>query len=72
MLLFNQSPKGVKMKIVEQKNGNYTVFEKLPSGYYLVKLCSSTGALMDKMLCDTYAGAREYLRAFNAIAKNGC
>ena len=59
------------MKITEQKNGNYTVYERLPSGYYLVKLCSASGSLMDKMLCDTRSGALAYLRCFNAIAKNG-
>lgn len=59
------------MKITEQKNGNYTTFERtFPSGYYIVKLYKR-GELADKIMADTYKTAREYLRCFNLIAKNG-
>lgn len=58
------------MKIIEQKNGNYTTFEPVAhNGYYIVKLYVN-GGLRDKVMCDTYKGAREYLKAFNSIAKN--
>ena len=57
-------------KITEQKNGAYTTFERLfPSGMYLVMLYSTRGEVMDKIRCDTYHAAREYLAAFNRIAK---
>ena len=63
--------KGVNMKITEQKNGNYTTFERtFPGGYYIVKLYKR-GELADKIMTDTYQAAREYLRSFNLIAKNG-
>ena len=58
------------MKIKEQKNGNWTVFERTQSGYYLVKLYKSSGELLDKILCDDRSNALAYLRSFNALAKN--
>jgi hypothetical protein len=59
------------MKITEQKNGNYTTFERtFPGGYYIVKLYKR-GELADKIMTDTYQAARDYLRSFNLIAKNG-
>ena len=57
------------MKITEQKNGNYTTFER-ENGWYVVRLYKRSGELSDKMRCDSYRGAREYLRSFNLIAKN--
>jgi len=58
------------MKITEQKNGNYTTFERIQhNGYYIVKLYKN-GELLDKIMCDTYRAAREYLASFNKIAKN--
>ena len=63
--------RGFNMKIKEQKNGNYTTFERtFPSGYYIVKLYKR-GELADKIMTDTYKAARDYLRSFNLIAKNG-
>ena len=63
--------KGFNMKITEQKNGNYTTFERVAhNGYYIVKLYKN-GGLVDKVMADTYKGARDYLRSFNLIAKNG-
>lgn len=59
------------MKITEQKNGNYTTFERVAhNGYYIVKLYKR-GELADKIMADSYQAAREYLRCFNLIAKNG-
>ena len=57
------------MKIKTFANA-YTVFERVfPSGMYLVKLYIGDN-LSDKILTDEYKSAREYLRAFNAIAKS--
>ena len=62
--------KGVNMKITEQKNGDYTTFERVShNGYYIVKLYKN-GGLVDKVMADTYKGAREYLKSFNLLAKN--
>jgi len=59
------------MKIKLFKNGAYTIFERVtPSGFYSVKLYTPTDRLADKILCDTLTGARDYLRAFNKIAKS--
>lgn len=56
------------MKIKTYKNG-HTVFERLsPSGMYLVKVYLGS-ELHDKVRCDTYRAAMEYLRAFNRIAR---
>jgi hypothetical protein len=56
------------MKIKTYKNG-HTVFERLsPSGMYLVELYIGP-ELRDKVRCDTYRAAMEYLRAFNRIAR---
>ena len=58
------------MKITEQKNGNYTTFERIAyNGYYIVKLYKRC-ELADKIMADTYKGAREYLKSFNLLAKN--
>ena len=56
-------------KIKEQKNGAWTVFEKIASGMYLVKLYRPHGQLEDKIICDDYKNARAYLASFNRIAK---
>jgi len=59
------------MKIKLFKNGAYTIFERVsPSGFYSVKLFTPTDTIHDRILCDTLTGAREYLRAFNKIAKS--
>jgi hypothetical protein len=58
------------MKITEQKNGNYTTFERIAyNGYYIVKLYKN-GELCDKIMADSYSGARDYLKSFNLLAKN--
>ena len=63
--------KGFNMKITEQKNGDYTTFERVShNGYYIVKVYKN-GNLADKVMTDTYRAARDYLRSFNLIAKNG-
>jgi hypothetical protein len=58
------------MKIKEQKNGNYTTFDR-ENNWYVIKLYKRGGELLDKMRCDTYRGACEYFKSFNLIAKNG-
>ena len=50
------------------KNGNSVSFEK-NHAWYVVKVYLGT-ELHDKIMCDTYSGARDYYRAFSAIAKN--
>lgn len=58
------------MKIKEFKNGAYTVFERMPiSGMYFVTCKSPTGQTIDRIQCDSYRTACEYLRAFNKLAK---
>lgn len=58
------------MKIKEQKNGNYTTFERVShNGYYIVKLYKR-GELVDKIMTDTYRAASDYFSSFNRIAKN--
>ena len=48
----------------------YTSFERVAhNGYYIVKV-EGGEELHDKIMCDTYKSAKEYLRAFNAIARN--
>ena len=48
----------------------YTSFERVAhNGYYIVKVYVGD-ELHDKITCDTYKSAREYLKAFNAIARN--
>ena len=60
---------GEKMELKHYKNG-HTTFERLfPSGYYDVRVYIGT-ELHDKIRCDDYRLAREYLRSFNKIAKN--
>lgn len=59
------------MKVTEQDNGAYTSFGRvMPSGYYVAKLYAPSGELFDKIVCDDYRRACEYLRAFNKAAKN--
>ena len=64
-----QGEKIMTTKIKEHKNGAWTVFEKLDSGMYLVKLYRPHGHLEDKIICDDYKNARAYLASFNRIAK---
>lgn len=57
-----------RTKIKDFKNGNSVIFSK-NHAFYVVKVYLGT-ELHDKILCDTYKGARDYVRAFCAIAKN--
>ena len=60
------------MKTKLFKSGAWTIFDREPiGGLYSVKLYSASGELRDKVRCDTYRGALDYWRAFNAIAKQG-
>lgn len=68
--LLKRQHKGGTVKITEQKNGAWTVYERImPAGLYLVKLYRPSGELEDKIICYERAPALEYLRAFNKIAK---
>lgn len=53
------------------KTGWSVFFDKMPSGYYCVKLRNRADDLIDKMTCDDYRMALQYKKAFSAIAKNG-
>jgi hypothetical protein len=58
------------MQIKNFRHG-HTTFERLfPSGLYLVQVYIGS-ELHDKVRCDDYRVARDYLRTFNAIAKRG-
>jgi len=54
-------------KIKEFKNGNSILFEK-NHAFYVVKIYKGS-ELYDKILCDDYRMARDYVKAFSAIAK---
>lgn len=58
-------------KVKTFKTGSWTVFDGpvAPYGCWLVKLYGRDGNLKDKVMCDDYRNARDYLRSFNAIAK---
>lgn len=53
------------------KSGWSVFFDKMPSGFYCVKLRDLSDDLVDKISCDDYRMAMEYKKAFSAIAKNG-
>jgi hypothetical protein len=56
------------MKIKVYKNDWTVTFEKI--GYfYAVLVRNANGDVYDKMRCDDYSRARDYWKAFNAIAK---
>jgi hypothetical protein len=58
-------------KIKTFKNGAWTTFERTPfAGHYVVRVYSPSGQLLDKVVCDDRANARDYLRSFNGIARN--
>lgn len=58
-------------KIKTFKNGAWTTFERTPyQGYYVVRVYNPKGELIDKVVCDDYANARDYLKSFNGIARN--
>jgi hypothetical protein len=58
-------------KVKTFKNGAYTSIERdSVRGMYLVKVYSRAGYLIDRVVCDDYRNARDYLRSFNGIARN--
>ena len=57
------------MKIYEGKNGSVTLEKVFPSGLYVVVLRDTKGDVADKVRCDDYRMAKDYLRAFRKIAK---
>lgn len=56
------------MTLKNYRNGHATI-ERMPSGMYLVQ-CYVGTELRDKVRCDDYRMARDYFRAFCAIARN--
>jgi hypothetical protein len=52
-------------------NGAWTFIDapSFAGGMYHVKAYDPAGNVIDSIRCDTYRSAREYLRAFNALAK---
>lgn len=59
------------MNLKIYKTGWSVFFDKMPSGFYCVKLRDLSDNLVDKIFCDDYRMAMEYKKAFSAIAKNG-
>lgn len=57
------------MKLYEGKNGSVTFEKALPSGLYVVTLRDTKGNVADKVRCDDYHMAKDYLRAFRKTAK---
>lgn len=55
-------------KAKEFKNGNSVIFEK-NHAFYVVKVYKGT-EIYDKIMCDDYRMARDYVKAFSAIAKS--
>ena len=58
------------MRIKTYKNGHATMERLFPSGMYLVQVYIGP-QLHDKVRCDDYRMALDYLRSFNQIAKTG-
>jgi len=56
-------------KITSFKNGSDVITEK-NGAWYSVILRNPSGEVHDKIRCDDYRMALEYVRAFKAIAKN--
>lgn len=61
----------MKSKVWVSKTNRWTVMERegLPLGLWSVKLYASNGKLLDKVRVDNCRTAREYLKAFKAIAR---
>ena len=58
-------------KVKTFKNGAYTSIERdTVRGMYLVKVYNPAGYLIDRVVCDDYRNAQDYLRSFNGIARN--
>ena len=55
-------------KVKEFKNGNSVIFEK-NHAFYVVKVYIGT-EIHDKVMCDDYRMARDYVKAFTGIAKS--
>lgn len=50
-------------------NGWSVFFNRLPNGWYETYVRNARGDIHDKVRADDYRAAREYHRAFKAIAK---
>lgn len=56
-------------RIKSYKNGHASLERLSPSGMYLVQVYKGS-ELHDKIRCDDYRSALQYLKAFAAIARN--
>lgn len=56
-------------RIKSYKNGHASIERLMPSGMYLVQVYKGS-QLHDKIRCDDYRSALQYLKAFAAIARN--
>jgi hypothetical protein len=59
------------MKIYNYKSGALVTFEKSnpPFGMYTVMIRNPGGEVHDKIRCNTYSDALDYLRSFKKIAR---
>ena len=58
-------------KVETHRSGWSVVMDQsIPRGMYTVIVRNAAGGVHDKIRTDTYRSAREYYRAFNAIARN--
>lgn len=55
-------------KVWTAKSGAWTIFGKV-GGLYEAKVYNAAGGLLDKVRCDDYRMALDYLRSFKKIAK---
>ena len=59
------------MKLIQFKNGALVTLDRNGiNGMFSVLLRNPSGAVHDKVTCDTRRGAYEYFRAFKLIARN--
>jgi hypothetical protein len=59
------------VKVETYRNGwTVTMDKAFPQGMYTVLVRNAAGNVHDRIRCDDYRAARDYYRAFNAIAKN--
>ena len=55
-------------KVFVAKSGAWTMFAKV-GGLYECKVYNAVGGLLDKVRCDDYRMALDYLRSFKKIAQ---
>jgi hypothetical protein len=59
------------MRIYNYKSGASVTYEKsFPSGMHIVMIRNPEGDVHDKIRCDDYEDAMDYLQSFRKIARN--